>query len=150
MQLLTLWYLLTTLAVSTARSPQHVGKKLPERRLRSVPMESPPTEQKFERRQSSRYMTDQTSSEYCYMVHATIRPYADADTGFSVNGTDLPDVDFDIGVRWTSQSVRTTTDRLRNHMLVFCQSRTIPILPNCTSGSSHLKIPRQRMRLPSG
>lgn len=50
-------------AVAAARSPQHVGKKLPERRFRSMPEQSSSeTKAKVEKRQSSRFMTDRTAS----------------------------------------------------------------------------------------
>lgn len=70
--------LLAVIFVATARSPQHVGKKLPERSVRSPPKKPVTTKLKVETRQSSRFMTVQTSR-------------------FSVNGSGLPDVDFDIG-----------------------------------------------------
>ena len=62
----------------TARSPQHVNKKLPELRRRA-PVSAP--EHVYQSRKASatsRYLTEKTKK-------------------YVVNGTNLPDVDFDIG-----------------------------------------------------
>jgi hypothetical protein len=63
MKFLKLLPLLAFVTDAAARSAQHVGKKLPERRIQSVPVEFQETEPKAKKRQFSRYMTDQTSSK---------------------------------------------------------------------------------------
>ncbi len=70
MQSLVICLILAIIAVANARSPQHVGKKLPEQKLRSVPLKLPTIARKFETRQSSRFMTEQTSSQYGHVVLA--------------------------------------------------------------------------------
>lgn len=95
--------LLAIFSISTARSPQHVGKKLPERRVRSAPAAvSPPTQPKVERRQSSsRFMTKRTDGDYLIST-LNDKLFTNLVLEFAVNGTAIPDFDFDLGVRLTS------------------------------------------------
>ena len=71
-------YLLAASAVVSARSPQHVGKKLPERYARPVAPVRGVQESKVEKRATSPFLNR-------------------ASEKFVVNGTAIPDVDFDIG-----------------------------------------------------
>ena len=69
--------LILGVSLVTARSPQHVNKKLPELRRRAPA----PAEHVYQPRKASptsRYLTEKTKK-------------------YVVNGTNLPDVDFDIG-----------------------------------------------------
>jgi hypothetical protein len=64
-----------------------------------MPGKFPATEPHVEKRQPSSFMTEQTSSRHRYLSRATVATYPNAAPEFAVNGTGLPDIDFDIGVR---------------------------------------------------
>jgi hypothetical protein len=85
-----------------------------------------------------------------HILRATSRAWTKCILGFAVSGTGLPDVDFDIGVRLTPHNVHIVPDIVRNHTLVFCRYRMLPIRLSSTSGSFLLKILPLRMRLLSG
>jgi hypothetical protein len=64
-----------------------------------MPRKFPATEPHVGKGQSSSFMTEQTSSKHRYLPRAAAATYPNAALEFAVDGTGLPDVDFDIGVR---------------------------------------------------
>ncbi|KEF62364.1 carboxypeptidase D [Exophiala aquamarina CBS 119918] len=81
--------------ISAKRSGQHVGKKLPEIKRSFSPRAAAPAVPQPKKRQAPSFLTDATKSGLSHRAQEQ-RP-TNFDLEFAVNGSAIPEVDFDIG-----------------------------------------------------